>query len=113
MGIFKKKTQTASSGKREIRKGAGAYASVIVRPRITEKASYLTADGAYTFVVAPDANKVLVKRAVEETYGVSPVRVAIINNAARREVARGRTVVRSGLKKAVVYLKKGDTIEFV
>ena len=94
------------------------YSWVIRKPRITEKASILpeTAN-AFIFEVDPRATKNDVKKAVNEIYKVDPVKVNIAR-IARKPVERRRTRgVKKGYtvlgKKAFVYLKKGEKIEFV
>ena len=86
---------------------------VLKGPRITEKAAYISSDNAYTFDVSPDANKIQIKQAITETYKVTPKKVNVINRKAHKESKRGRKVHVSGTKKAIVYLKKGDSIELV
>ena len=93
--------------------GGERLASIILRPRITEKASFITEDGAYTFDVLPYANKFEVRKAIEEIYGVKPVRVNIVTIPGKQVRVRNRLGTKAGGKKAVVYLKKGDRIEFV
>ena len=93
--------------------GGERLASVILRPRVTEKASFIAADGAYTFDVLPRANKIQIKRAIEEMYNVKPIRVNIVTIPGKRVFVRNRAGVKSGGKKAIVYLKEGDKIEFV
>jgi|SRR3989344_484780 len=93
--------------------GGERLASYIIKPRITEKASFITEDGAYSFNVMPRANKVIIKKAIEEIYGVKPVRVNIVHIQSKQVTVRNRTGVKPGGKKAIVYLKKGDRIEFV
>ncbi len=89
-------------------------ASHILRPRITEKASFLSErDNVYTFEVAPQATKNTIAAAVQELYKVAPVKVSIINLPAKRYNARGRIAKTAVVRKAMVYLKKGDKIEFV
>ena len=89
--------------------------SVIAGPRITEKAVGLGDKNVYTFTVRRDATKFLVRDAVKALYGVTPVKVNIVNKkpATRLAGARNRMVKVSGMKKAYVYLKKGDTINLV
>lgn len=86
---------------------------VIISPRITEKAAYLTGANGYTFNISPLANKIQVKQAIKNIYKVDPVSINIVNKKSREAVVRGRKVHKSGAKKAIVYLKKGDKIEFV
>jgi large subunit ribosomal protein L23 len=89
--------------------------SVITGPRITEKAVGLGDSNVYTFNVRRDATKYLVADAVKALYGVTPVKVNIVNKkpATRLAGARNRMVKVAGQKKAYVYLKKGDTINLV
>lgn len=86
--------------------------SVIVKPRITEKAVGKSEQNVYTFVVARTATKYDVRDAVKAIFGVTPVKVNIVNKTPRQFMSRvkGRTTTETGMKKAYVYLKKGDTI---
>jgi large subunit ribosomal protein L23 len=86
---------------------------VIKKPQVTEKAAVISSDNAYTFIVSPKANKIQIKQAIRETYNVTPVKVNVINRKAHTTVRRGRTMHVTGQKKAIVFLKKGDTIELV
>ena len=87
--------------------------SVIVKPRITEKAVGMGEKNVYTFVVRKDATKYDVRDAVKEFWGVTPVKVNIVNKSPRTYLSRskGRKVSVKGMKKAYVYLKAGDSIE--
>jgi len=88
---------------------------VIAGPRITEKAVGLGDQNVYTFNIRRDATKFLVRDAVKALYGVTPVKVNIVNKkpATRLSGSRNRMVKVAGEKKAYVYLKKGDTINLV
>ena len=87
---------------------------IIKKPRITEKSGIQAeALGVYTFEVTTKANKKNVAKAIKELYKVTPVKVNITNLPAKIIFTRGKTGRKSGIKKAVVYLKKGDKIEFV
>lgn len=90
-----------------------ADASVIIRPRVTEKSGLLSQSGTYTFEVSKNANKRLVSTAIAALYKVTPVKVAIINVPSKHVFVRGRRGVVSGFRKALVTLKKGDKIDFV
>jgi len=83
---------------------------LLVKPLVTEKATNLSADNKYVFVVDKSANKIEVAKAIESVYGVKPVEVNIINMKGKR-VSRGRIRgQRKDWKKAIVTLAKGDTI---
>jgi large subunit ribosomal protein L23 len=81
--------------------------------RVTEKASLAADKGRYTFNVANNANKNEIKKAIKTMYKVDAVKVTITQIASKVVVRRGIVGTKSGGKKAVVYLKKGDKIEFV
>jgi len=87
--------------------------SIIIRPRITEKSGILSQGGVYTFEVARGANKPSIAAAVKALYKVTPIKVTVSNLPARNVVVRGKRGVQSGMRKAVVTLKKGDKIDFV
>lgn len=88
--------------------------NVLLRPRITEKAAHLTAGNVYTFDVAPRATKTDVAKAIHAVYRVKPVKVAVVKTAGKKVRLRTRRGFgsRAASKKAYVYLKKGDRIEF-
>lgn len=88
---------------------------VLRRPLITEKSNYQNSElHQYVFEVASDANKRMIKDAVETLFDVSVLRVNVINVPAKRTLrARSRRLMvrRSGYKKAIVTLAPGDTID--
>lgn len=90
-------------------------ASVIIKPRITEKAVAKSEQNVYTFTIRRDATKRDVAAAITAFYNVTPVKVNIVNKAPRQYMSRtkGRRLTEKGLKKAYVYLKDGDTISLV
>ncbi len=98
--------------KKEITEGLEKkISSNILRPRITEKASLQSNVNAYTFVVEPTATKLSVANEIKVKHKVTPVKVNITNLPPRRVFVKGKRGVKSGLKKAIVFLKKGDTIK--
>ena len=88
--------------------------NVLLRPRITEKAA-LGADkfNVYVFEVTKDATKKSISTSVLNAYKVKPTKVNIVTIPARQVIVRGKKGVKSGGKKAYVYLKKGDKIEII
>ncbi len=90
-----------------------SHASVILRPRVTEKSGILSQMNVYTFEVATHSNKDSISKAVQALYKVSPTKIAIINLPSKRVIVRGKRGTVSGIKKALVTLKKGDKIDFV
>ena len=81
--------------------------------RITEKSALASDKGRYTFNVTDNANKNEIKKAIKMMYKVDAIKVTITKIQPKTVVRRGKVGVKSGGKKAVVYLKKGDKIEFV
>lgn len=86
---------------------------LIKNPRITEKASFAAEQNVYTFNVSKDATKNEVKKAIFSLYKVNPVKVNVLAFPAKQVFVRGKKGVKQGGKKAFVYLKKGDKIEFI
>ncbi len=102
--------ETVAAKKAAATKFAGAH-RVLVRPLVTEKAANFGALNKYVFVVTANSNKVEVAKAITAVYGVKPTSVNIVcvkGKAVSRGRIRGK---RSDVKKAVVTLKKGDSIQ--
>jgi large subunit ribosomal protein L23 len=87
------------------------YANVLKRPRVTEKASFLRQGNIFTFEIDSAAGKKEVAAAVRAFYGVTPEKVAVVKTPSKKIFFRGKSGAKSALKKAYVYLKKGDTID--
>ncbi len=88
-------------------------AEFIIQPRITEESNLLAGKNIYTFKVRKPANKNIVRKAIKEMYGFLPVKIRIINAKPKKRFVRGKKGTKPGFKKALVYLKEGDKIEFV
>lgn len=120
MALFGKKKETKVE-KTAIKPAHTALATdhnldgVILSPRLTEKSVSQGDNNVYTFVIRRDANKHQVRAAIAALYNVTPVKVNIVNKAAAKRLngSRGKMVHVAGMKKAYVYLKKGDTINLV
>ena len=87
--------------------------NIIKNPRITEKASFNAEQNVYTFDVTENANKTEIKKAVFALYKVHPVKVNVLRVQDKQVMSKGKKGVKSGGKKALVYLKKEDKIEFI
>ena len=87
--------------------------SILVSPRVTEKAALASERGVYVFNVFTDANKNEIAKAIEKLYKVVPEKVRIVQMPARKTFVRGRRGKTASGKKAYVYLKKGDSITLV
>ena len=89
--------------------------SVIMKPRVSEKAALMTDQNVYTFEVRKGATKHEIRDAVKKLYNVTPIKVNVVNKVPRHSMsrARGRMMMEAGMRKAYVYLKKGDRIELI
>ena len=85
---------------------------VILRPVVSEKSYALLDQGVYTFVVLPDANKIEIRLAVEEIFGVNVVKVNTLNRPGKRKRNRKKSTYgqRPGTKRAFVTLAPGQSI---
>lgn len=86
---------------------------IIKNGRVTEKASFSAEQNVYTFDIMPSANKTEIKKAIFALYKVHPVKVNVLTVPKKNIMSKGKAGVKSGGRKALVYLKKGDKIEFV
>jgi large subunit ribosomal protein L23 len=85
---------------------------IIVRPHITEKSSLAYQErGEYHFVVHPDANKIAIKQAIEQLFGVKVTGVWTSNQRGKTRRVGKTSGTRPNWKKAIVKLRDGDTIE--
>ena len=90
-----------------------AYAA-IVRPVVSEKSTVLGELGKYVFEVAPDANKIQIKHAIEEVFANKKVQVLTVNilRVPGKERRRGRSVgMTRSWKKAIVTLRAGQRLD--
>lgn len=127
MALFSRKNSSSTQTKKGDANSASApqrttpqgvarnLSSVIIKPRITEKAVGQSERNVYVFLVRRDATKYDVRDAIIELFDVTPVKVNIVNKAPRQHMSRrlGRTVTEKGAKKAYVYLKDGDSISLL
>ncbi|MCD8266784.1 MAG: 50S ribosomal protein L23 [Prevotellaceae bacterium] len=91
--------------------------SYIIKPLVTEKMNSITEkQNKFGFIVRPGANKIEIGKEIEERYNVTVLSVNTMNYAGKTKrrytkagLIKGRT---RALKKAIVTLKEGDTIDF-
>ena len=84
---------------------------IIVSPVITEKATNLTEQNKVVFRVAPKATKPQIKEAVEKLFDVKVTSVNTLITKGKKKIFRGMRGQRSDVKKAIVTLAEGDTID--
>ena len=92
--------------------------AVIIKPLVTEKMTNITEKrpNRFGFIVRPDADKLQIKKEVEDFYNVTVVDVNTMRYAGKRQARYTRAGLvrgqKSAFKKAIVTLKEGDTIDF-
>src|SRR5947209_7737948 len=85
---------------------AGNLNGVLIQPRISEKAAKMAQAGKYVFKVASSANKIQVKKAVEQSFKVKVLQVNIVNNKGKNRTFGKTAGTTSKFKKAIVTLKE-------
>ena len=83
----------------------------ILSPIVTEKSTNLSEQNKIVFSVPNSSNKVIIKKNIEKIFKVNVTKVNIINKQTRNKISRGRKVKVKGYKKAIITLKKGQTID--
>ena len=87
------------------------FLDTVVHPIITEKATSLSENNKVVFKVRDDASKKTIKKNIEKIFKVNVIKINTIKNKPKTKIVRGRLGKKSGFKKAVVTLKKGQTID--
>ena len=80
-------------------------------PLVTEKSTNLSEQNKIVFKVPNSANKKNLKNNIEKLFKVNVTKINIINKQSRTKLTRGRKVKVSGYKKAIITLKKGQSID--
>ena len=83
----------------------------IYSPILTEKSTALSDQNKIVFKVPKKANKNNLKKNIEKIFKVNVVKINIINKQNRKKLTRGRMINVKGYKKAIITLKKGQTID--
>ena len=83
----------------------------ILFPVITEKSTNLSSLNKITFKVPYSANKKNIKKNIEKLFKVDVVKVNIINSKRKLKMRQGKKTFKTGYKKAIITLKKGQSID--
>ena len=83
----------------------------ILFPVVTEKSTNLSEQNKIVFKVPQSANKKTLKGSIEKIFKVNVTKINIVNKQNRIKLSRGRKVKVSGYKKAIITLKKGQSID--
>ena len=87
------------------------YLDLIKMPVITEKATILSDQNKTVFKVDNSANKKIIKKNIEKIYKVKVLKINILKVKSKEKVIRGKKSSKTGYKKAIVTLKKGQSID--
>ena len=83
----------------------------IISPNVTEKSTSLSEFNKMVFKVNQGANKKSIKKSIEKIFKVKVIKVNTVNLKGKKKLVRGKKSIKSGYKKAIVTLKKGQTID--
>jgi large subunit ribosomal protein L23 len=83
----------------------------ILTPMVTEKSTILSEQNKIVFKVPFKANKTNLKKNIEKIFKVNITKINVINKQNRTKIVKGKKVKVQGYKKAIITLKKGQTID--
>tara|TARA_B100000029_G_scaffold53939_1_gene48976 strand:- start:18065 stop:18358 length:294 start_codon:yes stop_codon:yes gene_type:complete len=87
------------------------YLDTIISPNITEKSTSLSEFNKIVFKVHKDASKKLIKKNIEKIFKVNVIKINTINLKGKNKIVRNKKTFKPGYKKAIVTLKKGQSID--
>ena len=87
------------------------YLDTIISPTITEKATSLSEFNKVVFKVHKGANKNSIKKSIEKIFKVNVIKINTINLKGKTKIVKNKKSYKPGYKKAIVTLKKGQSID--
>ena len=87
------------------------YLDTIVSPNVTEKSTSLSEFNKVVFKVNKGASKKSIKKSIEKIFKVNVIKVNTINLKGKTKLVRNKKAYKSGYKKAIITLKKGQNID--
>ena len=87
------------------------YLDTIISPNITEKATSLSEFNKVVFKVHNGASKKSIKKSIEKIFKVNVIKINTMNLKGKTKLVKGKKSNRPGYKKAIVTLKKGQSID--
>ena len=87
------------------------YLDTIISPNVTEKSTSLSEYNKIVFKVHKNANKSSIKKSIEKIFKVNVVKINTINLKGKTKIVRNRKAFKPSYKKAIVTLKKGQSID--
>ena len=87
------------------------YLDKIISPNVTEKSTSLSEFNKVVFKVDKNANKKSIKKSIEKIFKVNVIKVNTVNIREKVKMVRNKKAYKSGYKKAIITLKKGQSID--
>ena len=87
------------------------YLDTIISPNVTEKSTALSEFNKVVFKVDKNANKQSIKKSIEKIFKVNVVKINTINIKRKVKLVRNKKSFKPGYKKAIITLKKGQSID--
>ena len=87
------------------------HLDIILSPKITEKATFLSEQNKIVFNVHNGASKNSIKKSIEKIFKVNVIKINTINQRPTTKMVRNKKTLISGYKKAIITLKKGQSID--
>jgi len=84
---------------------------ILKKPHITEKATMSAESSVYVYEIDSKSTSDDVRKAFVEKYKINPVKINTVTIPPKNVIVRGKRGIKSGYKKAYIYLKKGEKIE--
>lgn len=87
--------------------------TILIRPHITEKATASSENSVYVFEVSKLSTKGSIAKAFSTKYKVIPIKIRTVTTPAKSIIVRGKKGKTASMKKAYIYIKKGEKIEII
>ena len=96
----------------KVRKTTAELADIVIRPIVTEKATYMMEDNKYVFEVVKTSTKPEIRAAIESLFDVKVVKVNTMNQPRKTRRVGQSVGYKPQYKKAIVTLAEGQNIDF-
>ena len=87
------------------------HLDTILSPTVTEKGTFLSEQNKVVFKVHNGANKNSIKKSIEKIFKVNVIKINTMTYKGKNKIVRGKKAKKAGFKKAIVTLKKGQSID--
>ena len=87
------------------------YLDTVISPNVTEKSTSLSDFNKIVFKVNKGASKNAIKKSIEKIFKVNVIKINTIQSKGKSKLVRNKKVFKPGYKKAIITLKKGQSID--